>query len=185
MQTSKNRYAGVRKLKELVGVALNEAKPFELAKEAVQVFLFRHPGLLEICPIAGTFEMRQIDNGKGPGHEGVHDRFPLIGKEFNEDEDKHGHARCLRTETVLAAEIEEIALMRLQAETKTAKEILKGGEIIAQGPIELAIGSAEMPTATKLVEDLFEHGQVKRAGCRHHTFSNRRGLAMRVASGSV
>ena len=149
----------------------------------MQVFLFWHPGLLEIRPVTGAFEMRQIGKGKGPGHERVHDRFPLIGKGFDENEHKHGHARCLRTETVLAAEIEEVALMRLQAETKTAKDILKGGDIVAQGPVELAIGSTKMPTATQFVENFLKLGQVKRARCRHYTFSNRRGLAMRVALG--
>ena len=73
--------------------------------------------------------------------------------------------------------------MRLRAETKTAKDILKGGDIVAQGPVELAIGSAKMPTAAQFVENFLKLGQVKRARCRHYTFSNRRGLAMRVALG--
>jgi hypothetical protein len=48
--------------------------------------------------------------------------------------------------------------MRLQPETELAKEILKGGEVISQSPIDLPISGTDMPTATKLVEDLLEHG---------------------------
>jgi hypothetical protein len=142
----------------VVGVTLNEAKSFELAQEAVQVIFPRNTGLLEICSITGTFEMGQVDDGKCSSHKGINDRFPLIGKELNEDEDKHRHAGCLRTETILAAKIEKIALMRLQPETELAKEILKGGEVISQSPIDLPISGTDMPTATKLVEDLLEHG---------------------------
>ena len=118
------------KIEGVVGIALNEAKSFKLTKKAVQVIFPRNSSLFEICSIAGTFKMGEVDNGKCPGHEGVNDRFPLVGKEFNKDEDKDRHAGCLRTEIILSSKIKEIALMCLQLETKVAKEILKGVKII-------------------------------------------------------